>query len=125
MILWFSSSWGSRSSEQKGITQGLNDKVSHKSRTPHMSSPLLWLYFGNLFSMTSCLRFIIYYGPQTLLKKCPCLAFFWSIFSRIQLRENTGQKNSEYGHFSYSEIPATTGRLELQTSYIQCSWLTQ
>ena len=52
-----------------------------------------------------------------LRKKCPYLEFFWPTFSRIwneygeirsissysvQMRENTDQKNSEYGHFSSS-----------------------
>ena len=50
-------------------------------------------------------------------EKCPYLELFWSLFSRIrieygeilrispysvQMRENTDQKNSEYGHFWYS-----------------------
>ena len=46
-------------------------------------------------------------------KKCPYLEFSWSVFSHIrteygetlhsvQMRENMGQKNSEYGHFSRS-----------------------
>ena len=50
----------------------------------------------------------------TLPKKCSYLELFWSVFSRIpteyreiqsisehsvQMRENTDQKNSEYGHF--------------------------
>ena len=49
-----------------------------------------------------------------LRKKCPYSEFFWSMFSRIrtecgeilhispysvQMRENTNQKNPEYGHF--------------------------
>ena len=53
----------------------------------------------------------------SLRKKCPYSEFFWSVFSRIQteygeirsispysvrVRENTDQKNSEYGHFSRS-----------------------
>ena len=48
-------------------------------------------------------------------EKCPYLVFFWSVFSRIstkyreilcispyslQMRENTDQENTEYGHFS-------------------------
>ena len=52
-----------------------------------------------------------------LLEKCPYLKLFWSAFSRIRteygeilsispysirMRENTDQKNSEYGHFSRS-----------------------
>ena len=47
----------------------------------------------------------------SLCEKCPYSEFFWSVFSRIrteygekrsisvQMRENTNQKNSEYGHF--------------------------
>ena len=49
--------------------------------------------------------------------KCPYSEFFWSVFSRIRteyaeilrispysarMRENTDQKNFEYGHFSRS-----------------------
>ena len=56
---------------------------------------------------------------QILRKKGPYSDFFWSVFFRIQteygelqsispysvrMRENTDQKNSEYGHFSRSEI---------------------
>ena len=52
-----------------------------------------------------------------LYEKCPYFEFFWSVFSRIrteygeirsaspypdQMRENTDQKNSEYGYYSYS-----------------------
>ena len=52
---------------------------------------------------------------KTPCKKCPYLVFFWSVFSRIltkyreilcislyslQMRENTDQENTEYGHFS-------------------------
>ena len=41
----------------------------------------------------------------TLREKCPYLEFFWTVFSRIWTeyggirRENSDQKNSEYGHF--------------------------
>ena len=55
---------------------------------------------------------------DTLREKCPYSEFFWSIFSHIwteygeilrispysvRMRENTDQKNSEYGHFSRSD----------------------
>ena len=55
----------------------------------------------------------------TLRKKCPYSKLFWSVFSRIrteyreirsispysvQMRENTDQNNSNYGHFSCSVI---------------------
>ena len=51
---------------------------------------------------------------KTLREKFPYLEFIWSVISRIrteygeilrkslysiQMRENTGQKNSKYGHF--------------------------
>ena len=54
---------------------------------------------------------------STLCEKCPYVEFFWFVFSRsrteygdilsispysVQMRENTDQKNSEYGHFSRS-----------------------
>ena len=44
-------------------------------------------------------------------RKVSIFVFFWSLFSRIRpeygvnsvrMRENTDQKNSEYGHFSRS-----------------------
>ena len=52
---------------------------------------------------------------ETPREKCPYSVFSWSIFSRVstkyreilcispyslQMRENTDQKNTEYGHFS-------------------------
>ena len=45
---------------------------------------------------------------QALRKKYPYSELFWSAFSRIrteysvEMRENTDQNNSEYGHFSRS-----------------------
>ena len=54
------------------------------------------------------------YSSPSLRGKLPYSEFFWSVFSRIQIeygellrifsysvrmRENTDQKNSEYGHF--------------------------
>ena len=57
-------------------------------------------------------------STETLREKCPCLEFFWSVFSPIRteygeilrisqysvgMRENTDQKNFEYGHFSRSD----------------------
>ena len=62
---------------------------------------------------------IKWYCTFLLREKCPYWEFFWSVFSRIQteygkilsispnsvrMRENTDQKNSEYGHFS-SSVP--------------------
>ena len=58
-------------------------------------------------------------SATTLHEKCPCLEFSWFVFSRIRteyggirsispysvrMQENTDHKNSEYGHFSRSEI---------------------
>ena len=58
----------------------------------------------------------------TLRKKCPYSGFFWTLFSSIgseygslpwkllysvPMRENTDQKNSEYGRFSFSDTPWT------------------
>ena len=46
--------------------------------------------------------------------KRPYSEFFWSVFSRIRteysvpMRENTDQKNSEYGRFSRSDADDTT-----------------
>ena len=60
---------------------------------------------------------LIFCVSLSLHGKCPQSEFFWSLFSRIrtkygeilpnspysvQMRENTDQKNSEYGHFSRS-----------------------
>ena len=57
---------------------------------------------------------------HSLCEKCLHLEFFRSVFSRIRtecgemrsispysvrMRENTDQKNSEYGHFSCSDRP--------------------
>ena len=59
------------------------------------------------------------YNKVTLRKKCPYSELFWSVFSRIrteygnllhkspnsvQMRENTDQEYSHYGHFSHSLI---------------------
>ena len=58
-----------------------------------------------------------YHAFLTLREKCPYSQFFWSVFSRVwtaygeirsispysvRMRENTDQKNSEYGHFTCS-----------------------
>ena len=46
-----------------------------------------------------------------LSEKCPYWKLFWSVFFGIRteylvrMRENTDQKNSEYGHFSRSNLP--------------------
>ena len=79
---------------------------------PHLGSEYT---SANIFAaMWSCAWKI------TLREKCPYSEFSWSVFSNIQteygkklrilrispysvrLRENTDQKNSEYGHFSWS-----------------------
>ena len=67
-------------------------------------------------------------GSNALCEKCPYSVFFWSVFScirtkygeiqsispySVRLRENTDQKNSEYGHFSCSD-----GSLWLLSSYL-------
>ena len=64
------------------------------------------------------LSFISCYEKHTLGEKCPYLALFWFAFSHIwteygeirsispysvQMRENTDQKHSDYGHFSRSD----------------------
>ena len=56
---------------------------------------------------------------EALRKKCPYLELFWSVFPRIRteygeirsifpysvrMRKNTDQNNSEYGHFSRSQV---------------------
>ena len=58
------------------------------------------------------------YSTYTLHEKCPYSEFFWPVFSytrteygeirsispySVQMRENTDQKNSEYGHFWRSD----------------------
>ena len=65
------------------------------------------------------MRVLRHFPEYTLREKCPHSEFFWSVFSRIrtvhgeiqsvspysvQMRENKDQKNSEYGHFSRSDI---------------------
>ena len=65
---------------------------------------------------------------STLHEKCSYSEFFWSAFSRIvteygeilrislysvQMRENTDQKNSEYGHFSRSRKLCQTSKMEI------------
>ena len=67
---------------------------------------------------TLCIKVLI----VTLREKCPYSEFFWSVFSHIcteygeilrvspysvRIRENTDQKNSQYGHFSCSGIGNT------------------
>ena len=59
-----------------------------------------------------------FYSTRVLRKNCPYSELLWSVFSRIQteygelwsvrpysiqMRENTDQNNSEYGHLSRSE----------------------
>ena len=67
-------------------------------------------------------------------EKCPYPEFFWSLFSlirteyverySIQMRENTDQKNSEYGHFlrsdgSYCKIWLTGGWIHREIKRIK------
>ena len=40
---------------------------------------------------------------HTLGEKCPYAVLFWSAFSRIPMRENADQNNSEYGQFLGSD----------------------
>ena len=64
--------------------------------------------------ISSCIFVVIAFQ---LREKCRYMEFFWSVFSRIwtecweivpispysvEIKENTGQKNSEYRHFSRS-----------------------
>ena len=71
----------------------------------------------NLTSIVPCKRKFNKDLYTTLREKCPYSEFFWLVFSRIwneyghilrispysaRTRENTNQKNSEYGHFSPS-----------------------
>ena len=48
------------------------------------------------------------YRRKALRKKCPYLELFLSVFSRIRMRENTDQNNSEYIHFLRSEVYETS-----------------
>ena len=69
---------------------------------------------------------------NTLPEKCPLSEFFWSVFSHIrteyrdilrisqyavQMRENTDQKNSKYGHFPRSD------RFSVQGYYFILAWI--
>ena len=71
-------------------------------------------YKWNLETIPNLLKLSEIFGNMILREKCPCLELFWSVFSRIQteygeirnispysvqMRENTDQNNSEYGHF--------------------------
>ena len=68
-----------------------------------------------LFDWVGAQRNIVYYS---LCEKFPYSEFFWTVFSHIwteygeiirippqsvQMRENTDQENSEYGHFLHSD----------------------
>ena len=65
------------------------------------------------------IMFMVWTLKYTLRKKCPYSELFWSAFSNIrieygeirsislysvQMRENPDQNNSEYSHFSRSDI---------------------
>ena len=78
---------------------GILKSCAWKNSTAKSNHHLLFIYLASTF---------------TLRKKCPYLEFFQSVFSRIRtkyrdlrskflysvrMRENTDQKNSEYGHF--------------------------
>ena len=73
----------------------------------------LYPYFKKVFSKLHCSL-----TKKALREKCTYLELFWSTFSRIRtgygeilrispysvrMRENTDQKNSEYGHFLRSD----------------------
>ena len=78
---------------------------------------------------------------NTLRKKYPYTELFWSVFFRIwteygkvriilpysvRMRENTEQNNSEYGHFSRSDIYLITSiTIDLITIYLMHSWQNQ
>ena len=67
---------------------------------------------GRSRSFLSSLRTYAHSLTLSLREKCPYFGFFWSVFSGIQtsysdispcsvqMRENTDQTNSEYGHFT-------------------------
>ena len=70
---------------------------------------------------------------HTLREKCPYSEFFWSVFSRIRteygktrsispcsvrMRENTDQKNSEYGHFSRNESQYNFNLLNASVAFV-------
>ena len=83
---------------------------SHKNVTAKTTTLGDWRHSEYASDLQQCLCI-------TLLKKCPHSEFFWSVFSHLRtvygetlcispysawMRENTDQKNSEYGHFSHS-----------------------
>ena len=58
---------------------------------------------GHKFLIDTCVAL----DSLSLCERCPYSEFFWSVFSRIrtecgEIRENTDQKNSDYGHFLHS-----------------------
>ena len=90
------------------------------------------IYFPNVVSTVS-LNISNNSLKVTLRKKCPYSESFWSIFSRIrtkygeilciyrysvQMRENTDQNNSEYGHFLCSVI-FTSKKLVLKIIHLK------
>ena len=65
---------------------------------------------------------------SSLREKCPYSEFFWPVFScipteygeifciflySVRMRENTGKRNSEYGHFPRSDF---------QADYLHCNY---
>ena len=114
------------------------DRVSSKTRGIQITKLLLPIlrkgkkWSEELQVFTSWKRLEVFIKKQkkknkqkrTLCKKCSYLELFWSTFSRIpteygetlriclysvRMRENAGQNNSEYGHFSLSEKNLTDG----------------
>ena len=47
-------------------------------------------------------RIHLSFTKHTLRKKCPYPELLWSVF-QSEMRENTDQNNSEYGHFLRSD----------------------
>ena len=68
----------------------------------HFQNPLKHLRWSLFLANSSQLKPLL-----ALREKCLYSEFFWSVFSRIrteygEMQENTGQKNSQYEHFSCS-----------------------
>ena len=93
-----------------GKSTGKNLKIHSFSRRPRFSENVIFLWEIYIFQANYTLA---------LCEKCPYSKLFWSAFLRIwteygeirnisrysvRMRENGGQNNSEYGHFSCSVV---------------------
>ena len=94
---------------------------------PKIKPENTWEIWTALSPTNCCSNSLLKCGSVPPCENCPYSEFFWPAFSRIwteyeeirsispysvQMRENTDQKNSEYGHFSRS-VPSNIFRTAL------------